>query len=139
MATTNHILEVVNNLRTINQASIFAYLTWFMIWGMWSTASPQAAVMQDIRRMVLCTAFALWMHQGGGLVIGLTIWVFRAVGLGGGAGVASPWTVPPMALGSFLISLSAILLLRIMSVAKFGNRLWIGLMVLDLVFLIWTR
>lgn len=139
MTTTNHVLEVVNNLRTINQASIFAYLTWFMIWGMRSTARPQAAVMQDIRRMVLCTAFALWMHQGGGLVIGLTIWIFRAVGLGGGAGMASPWTVPWMGLGSILIAASAVLLLRIMSIAKFGNILWAGLLVIDLLFLAVVR
>jgi len=136
--TTNHILEVVNNLRTINQAAVWLYMTWFLIWGMWTTASPHHAIMTDMRRMAMCLAFALWLHNFGALIIGFTIWVLRAVGLGGGAGHPAVSSIPGMATGSILIALSAVLVLRLMSIAKFGDRLWASLLALDVVFLVWS-
>lgn len=134
----NHILEVVNNLRTINQFAVMIYLGQFLLLGMGPASHPQTIILPDLRRMAMCLGVALETWVGGAVMIGLTIWVNRAMGLGGGTGPTAWWTVPPMSVGSVLMAIGAIMVLRILSIARHGNILWHALIVVDVLYLLFA-
>lgn len=134
---TNHILEVVNNLATINRLALVIYLLIFLASDNFKPKIINNIVVPDIHRHALCLAFALTVDKLGALIVGLTIWLWRAVGLGGGAGNAAISAVPGMVLGSVLMAIGTILLLRILSIARYGNSIWLSVAGVSGAYVVW--
>jgi hypothetical protein len=131
---SNRILEVVNDVRTINQTALFVYFSWFLVLGWRAKGHARSIILPDLDRMARCLGAGIWVWAFGAVIIGITIAIHRS-GLGDMSGLPAWWTVPPMALGSFQLGLGALLVLRIMSIARYGNILWFGLIAADLVYL----
>lgn len=132
---TNFALEVANNLRTINQQGTWFFLTWFIVWGFWISVSPQDITIKDVRRLVLSLAFAMWLHDSGGLIIGYTVWFFRAMGIGGGSGRPDPNSIYGMVAGQLTIAIAHVGIIGILSINRFGNLLWLLMLVADVAYL----
>ena len=130
----NRILEIGNDWRTINQFAIFVYFSWFLLAGMRANSSPQTVMLADLAKMARCLAFALWTWVFGAVVIGVTIKIQRS-GLGGMAGLPAWWTVPPMTIGSYGLGLGALLVFRIMTIARHGNWMWLALLGVGVIYL----
>ena len=133
----NQILELTNNVRTINQGALWLYFSVFLLVGFSVHANPQSYILPDLGRMARCLGFAIWVWATGAIVIGVTIWIQRR-GLGGLPGRPDWWTVPCMTLGNTLLALGALLLLRIMSLARFGNDIWHGLIMVNAAYVAWA-
>jgi hypothetical protein len=133
----NFILEVVNNVRTINQQATWFFLLYFLVYGIWYPG-PNGIAPADVRRFVFGLALGMWLHDTGGLIIGYTIWIFRAMGIGGGPGHPALASVYGMAAGQLTIGLAHILIVGVLSFRRFGNRLWLALVVIDIIYLMWV-
>ena len=133
--TANRILELVNNWRTINQGALMIYFTLFLLFGVRASSNPQSIILPDLSKMARCLAFAIWVWVTGAVIIGITIAIQRG-GLGGMSGLPAWWTVPPMMVGSYMLGLGALLMFRIMTIARHGDWLWAPLTALGLAYLI---
>lgn len=133
----NQILELANNVRTLNQAAAWAYFGIFLAIGFSARANPQSIILPDLGRMARCLGFSIWVWLSGSVVIGLTIWAWPR-GLGGLPGRPEWLVIPPMILGNMLLGLGALLVLRIMSIARFGNDIWHALVMVDVAYVAWS-
>lgn len=136
--TTNQILEIVNNLRTIDQSLFAIYLTWYLWDRRKPYSHPESILIHDPKRLALCLGIALLVDKYGASIVGITIWILRTYGLGGGVAPPPAASIPGMVGGSLLMTIGAILLLRLMSIGRFGERVWLGLVAIDVIFLAWT-
>lgn len=132
----NHILEIVNNLATINRLVLVVYLVHFFFMGNFKPALSDDLVIPDIHRHALCLAVALTVDKIGALIVGITIWLWRAMGIGGGAGVIHFSSVPGMVTGSLLMAFGTLLLIRILSIAKYGDSIWQYTLVADALYVV---
>jgi len=128
MTTTNHILELANNLVTLNRAALVIYLLLFLFMQARTAkiVSDPAIIVDDVRRHALCLAIAITIDKIGALTVGFTVAIFRAVGIGGGAGVPPALVLPGMVGGSVLMGLGTLLTLRILSIKHHGDYIWGG-------------
>jgi len=133
----NFILEVANNVRVINQQTTWVFLFYFLVHGIWYPG-PRGIAPADIRRFVFGLALGMFLHDTGGLIIGYTVWVFRAMGIGGGAGHPSPASVYGMVTGQLTIAVAHILIVAVLSFSRFGCKLWVGLVLADIAYLAWV-
>lgn len=134
MTKINFILELTNNVRTINQAGVWVYFSLLLVAFLRTAAEPRRLILQDADKMARCLAFAIWVWASGAVVIGITVGLQRA-GIGGFPGHPAPWVAPFMALGNLLLALGALLVFRIMSIAKYGDWLWYAMIVADIIYL----
>lgn len=133
----NFILEVANNVRTINQQATWFFLLYFLVHGIWYPG-PNGIAPADIRRFVFGLALGMFLHDTGGLIIGYTIWFFRAIGIGGGAGHPSTASVYGIVTGQITIALAHVIIVAVLSHSRFGCRLWTALVLIDVVYLAWV-
>jgi len=138
----NHILEIVNNVATINRWAAALYIGNFLFWTM-IKPRPRNGKMPDIMipdvyRHAICISTALVLYMSGGNVVGTTIAIFRAVGIGGGAGMPTWESTLGMSLGNLMMALGLLLLIRIVSYSRFGNRICYAVAVLDGAYLMLT-
>jgi hypothetical protein len=134
--SSNHILELVNNLATINRLFLVIYLIKFLVFEKFVPVVRESLIIPDISRHALCLAFAITIDKVGALIVGITIWLWRAMGLGGGSGLVSLSAVPGMVIGSILMTIGTLLLIRILSIAKYGDIIWHSVIMIDFVYLI---
>ena len=132
---TNHILEIANNFATINRLALVIYLLIFLTTDNFKPRVLNSLVVPDIHRHALCLAVALTIDKVGALIVGITIWIYRAIGLGGGSGTAAFSSVPGIVVGSLLMGLGTLLLLRILSIAKYGDIIWHALLAIDFIYI----
>ena len=123
--TANHVLEIANNLATINRGFLVVYLLWFLLLDGARPArrAPSTLVVSDIRKHAMCLAFGLTVDKVGALIVGVTVWLWRK-GIGGISGPIVVNSVPGMVAGSILMAVGTLLLLRILSMARFGAVIW---------------
>lgn len=137
--TANQILEIVNNLRLLNQLAVFIYLGHFILNGMPRNSKPQDMILPDHRRMATSLALAIETWLLGSVIVGMTVWVNRAMGVGGGLSHHLPfWIIIGMTAGSLLMVFGALLVLRIMSIARHGDLFWYLMIFADIIYLIWA-
>lgn len=132
----NKILDVVNFIRTRDQEIVLLYFAWFVI-RTTRNVPPTAMMMSDAWRVGRQLGWCFLIHYLGASIVGETVNYYRAVGVGGGPGSTSPDAIPGMMLGSMLMVLAAAMALRIMSINKFGNSLWVGMLAFDGAYLLW--
>lgn len=136
----NRILEIVNNVATINRWAAALYVMNFLFFTL-IKPRPQAGtlpdiVIPDIYRHAICISFALLIFMSGGNVVGTTIAIFRAWGIGGGAGVPTWESTILMSAGQLMMAAGLLLLIRILSYSRFKNRLCYAVAALDGAYLI---
>lgn len=126
-AMTNRILELVNNLVTLNRAALVIYLLLFLlVHHRGKPIDNSSIIFDDVRRHALYLAVAITIDKIGALIVGFTVAVFRAIGIGGGDGIPSSLVLPGMISGSILMGVGTLLTLRVLSVKNHGDYIWGG-------------
>lgn len=126
----NHLLEIANIDNVIDRAALAAYLAWFLAteWAMPHGVIGSRIVDKDIRRYGICLAAALLIWAVGALVLtfGVNLWRDHALVLG-------VWL---MLIGSLGTVTGNLMLIRILSVQRYGNWLWLSVAGVNVVFTI---
>ena len=128
--TLNHILEIANIDNVIDRAALAAYLAWFLVTELYVPHGTYGSriVDRDIRRYGICLALALLIWAIGALVLtfGVNLWRDHAMVLG-------VWL---MLIGTVGTVIGNLLLIRILSVQRYGNWLWLSVAGVNVVFTI---
>lgn len=117
--TLNHILEVANIDNVIDRAFLAGYLAWFLVTELYVPHGVHGSriVDRDVRRYGMCLALALliWAIGAEVLTVGVNLWRDHAMVLG-------VWL---MLVGTVGTVAGNLLLIRILSVQRYGNWLWL--------------
>ncbi len=159
----NHILEIANNVTTINRLALVIYLSKYIfdeyrrnpeyfkryirefLAGFFTgEAKPMRQqprnfseiVLVDVKRHAMCLSFALIVDKAGALIIGITVLIWRASGVGGGPGPLNFAKVGWMVTGSIGMAIGTLLILRILSIARFGGKIWLPLLAIDVLYVL---
>lgn len=128
--TLNHILEISNIDNVIDRAALAGYLAWFLVTELYVPHGTYGSriVDRDIRRYGICLALALLIWAIGALVLtfGVNLWRDHAMVLG-------VWL---MMIGTVGTVIGNLLLIRILSVQRYGNWLWLSVAGVNVVFTI---
>lgn len=134
IALLNRILEIANIDTIINRAALVAYLIWFLIlqhprfrqvYGADSTI-----VWKDVFRYGICLAMANLIDKAGALVLTIGVDLWRVQHL-----IIGFWL---MLFGSFGAALGTLLILRVLSKPRFGERVWLPVLVVNILYLLIT-
>jgi biotin transporter BioY len=130
--TLNHILEIANVNNVIDRAALAGYLTWFLITelAVGKEVMGSRIVDRDIRRYGICLAAALLLWAIGALVITLGVNLWRDH-----ADVAGVWF---MVVGSVGTVVGNLMLIRILSVQRYGNWLWLSVALINVAYTLWA-
>lgn len=120
VAELNHILDIGNAFSIVARAALVFYLIWFLATEFTETSTHvgESPIVPDyVRRWAIClgTAILLWAAGAWVLTIGVQFW--RAAGE-----MIGFWL---MLFGELIAVIGNLLLLRTLSVKRWGETLWV--------------